>query len=129
MFEITPTPISDCRAQIERSLRGHEALLGQLSAVASMGVPVSDGRPPFVQVAADELAGEDVDEILGYAGIPASNAPIGLPMTFEPFSSEGVLLFPLEGSSSIWGRWHPTSFRLSIEPDRWTRSLSNGETS
>lgn len=95
MFEITPTPISECRAQIERSLSGHEALLGLLPASAEASV--AGEQRPFVQLAAEELAGEDVDEILGYAGIPASNAPIGLPMRFQPMSSEGVLLFPLEG--------------------------------
>lgn len=104
MFEITPTPISECRAQIERSLRGHEALLGQLSAAAPKEGSVAAGRRPFVQLAADELVGEDVDEILGYAGIRASNAPIGLPIAFEPVSSEGVLLFPLEGLEQHLGQ-------------------------
>lgn len=95
MFEISPTPISECRAHLEPLLRGHDALRDQLL-LAAMN-KASGGPRPFLQLAADELAGEDVDAILGYAGIPSANAPIGLPVAFKPFSDADVLLFPLEG--------------------------------
>ena len=51
---------------------------------------------PFVQLSHQEIPSEDVEAVLGYAGITAANAPVGLPCEFEPRKmGESCLLFPL----------------------------------
>lgn len=98
MFEITPVPL---REVLDR-LRPFSALVPDLWSKVS-GLPTSSSHTerPFVQLAAHEMPGDEVDRLLGYAGIPASNAPIGLPLTFEPQRlGEALgadLLFPLDG--------------------------------
>jgi len=61
---------------------------------------LGDGLP-FVQLSYDELEGAEMDRLLGYAGIPQSNRPIGLigdfnPTVIEPSGNER-LLFPVQG--------------------------------
>lgn len=60
------------------------------------------GGSPFLQFAYDEISGLEIDRLLGYAGICAANAPIGLdydaPARFLGADSRNrVLLFPLAG--------------------------------
>lgn len=53
---------------------------------------------PFVQLSHQEIPGEHVEQVLGYAGITASNSAVGLPCDFEPRKVRGnALLFPLHG--------------------------------
>ena len=53
---------------------------------------------PFMQLSHQEIPENDVEAVLGYAGISAANAPIGLPGDFEPRKvGRDCLLFPLSG--------------------------------
>lgn len=53
---------------------------------------------PFLQLSYQEISTEDIEMVLGYAGITAANAPVGLPADFELFQTDGdCLLFPLSG--------------------------------
>jgi hypothetical protein len=54
------------------------------------------GQRPFVQLSHQEIPEEDVERVLGYAGITAANAPVGIPCDFEPRKlGRDYLLFPL----------------------------------
>jgi hypothetical protein len=56
------------------------------------------GQRPSVQLSHQEIPGNDVEAVLGYAGITAANAPVGLPGDFEPRKiGRDYLLFPLSG--------------------------------
>jgi hypothetical protein len=51
---------------------------------------------PFVQLSHQELPENDVEAVLGYAGITTANAPVGLPSDFEPRKlGRDCLIFPL----------------------------------
>ena len=51
---------------------------------------------PFVELSHQEIPGEDVETVLGYAGITTANAPVGLPCDFEPRKlGQDYLLFSL----------------------------------
>ena len=51
---------------------------------------------PSVQLSHQEIPAEDVERILGYAGITTANVPVGLPCDFEPRRlGQDYLLFPL----------------------------------
>jgi len=53
---------------------------------------------PFVELSHQEIPGDDVEAVLGYAGITVANTPIGLPCDFEPRKvGRDCLLFPLSG--------------------------------
>lgn len=69
-----------------------------LAFVVSDALLCDSAARPFVQLSYQEISGEDIEAVLGYAGITAANAPIGLPRDFEPFRTGGdCLLFPLSG--------------------------------
>lgn len=82
---------------------GRERLLGEFgretaSLLASL---VSDSglcdpaQRPVVQLSHQDISADDVESILGYAGITKANAPVGLPCDFEPERVGQYLLFPL----------------------------------
>lgn len=49
-----------------------------------------------MQLSHQEIPEDDVEGVLGYAGITAANAPVGLPCDFEPRKvGRDCLLFPL----------------------------------
>ena len=51
---------------------------------------------PFVQLSHQEISEEDVELVLGYAGITMANAPVGFPCDFEPRKlGRDYLIFPL----------------------------------
>lgn len=51
---------------------------------------------PFVQLSHQAIPTEDVEQVLGYAGITTANAPVGLPCDFEPRKlGRNYLLFAL----------------------------------
>lgn len=53
---------------------------------------------PFVQLSHQDIPEEDVEAVLGYAGITTANSPVGLPGDFEPRKAgRDGLLFPLSG--------------------------------
>ena len=91
-------PFSEARAFLSQYSSQFQDIWSKLSINSTKDV--SEERP-FVQVAADEIPGEEVDEILGYADIPVYNAPIGLPFNFDPLplgkEPNELLLFPLDG--------------------------------
>jgi hypothetical protein len=63
---------------------------------------------PFVQLSHQEVPAQDVEQVLGYAGITASNSPIGLPCDFEPRKlGRNCLLFPLRHLEAHVRRAHP----------------------
>ena len=75
---------------------------GQAADLLASVVPDTDlcdpAQRPFVQLSHQEIPEDDVEAVLGYAGITAANAPIGLPGDFEPRKvGRNCLLFPLSG--------------------------------
>jgi hypothetical protein len=53
---------------------------------------------PFIQLSNDEIEASRIDLLLGYEGIAAANAPIGLPgLEKKQQLSSGPLLFSIEG--------------------------------
>jgi hypothetical protein len=54
------------------------------------------GKRPFVELSYQEIPEEDIEQILGYAGITEANRAIGLPCDFEPRAyGRDYLLYPL----------------------------------
>lgn len=51
------------------------------------------GERPFVQIAHSEINQQDLESVLGYAGIVQANSPIGLPIAMEPLAVGKSLLF------------------------------------
>jgi len=92
MFEILPTPIQECVPLLHDILRSHSNIMEE---VASMISTKPKTTRPFVQLNSEEMSGEEVDQILGYAGIPTYDIPIGLPLEFEPIATERGLVFSL----------------------------------
>jgi hypothetical protein len=84
--------------------RGQDMILGDIASEAAdvLASVVPDAQlcepaqRPFIQLSHQEIPEEDVEQVLGYAGITAANAPVGLPCDFEPRRVGGhYLLFPL----------------------------------
>jgi len=95
MFTIAPSSIHAVRAQLGASASACEHLLGQLPDIEATCTRIPC---PIVQLSRDEISLNDVDTLLGYAGIASANAPIGLPLTFAPLNlAPAFLLFPLAG--------------------------------
>lgn len=70
-------------------------------------------KRPFLQFSHEEIPEEDVEVVLGYAGITKANAPVGLPCNFEPqWSGRDCLLFPL---SELENHLHRTQPALVAE--------------
>jgi hypothetical protein len=90
MFTIIPYG----RGQRLDSLNGEAADL--LASVGPDEQLCEPGKRPFVELSYQEIPEEDIEQVLGYAGITKANAPIGLPCEFEPRKcGRGYLLFPL----------------------------------
>lgn len=98
MFEISPESMRAIREQLSQFASD----IPGLSAALDSDDPEVPHMRPFVQLSSDEMSGDEVDRLLGYAGIPSSNSPIGLPFSFDPIRvgaelAPHVLLFPLDG--------------------------------
>ena len=52
---------------------------------------------PFVQLSHHEIPENDVEAVLGFAGITTADTPTGLPGDFEPRKVGDCLFFPLSG--------------------------------
>lgn len=82
---------------------GREHLLGEFSGETAslLASLVSDtglsdpAQRPFVQLSHQDIPEDDVEAVLGYAGITKAHAPVGLPCDFEPESVGQYFLFPL----------------------------------
>jgi hypothetical protein len=92
MFEILPTPIQECLPLLHDILRNHSNIMEEATSIISTN---SKATHPFVQLNHEEMSGEEVDRILGYAGISTYDTPIGLPLEFEPITTERGLVFSL----------------------------------
>src|SRR6185369_16138602 len=55
-----------------------------LASVVPDGQLCDPAQRPFVQLSYQEIPADEIDAVLGYAGIAAANAPVGLPGEFEP---------------------------------------------
>lgn len=88
MLDIVPISLPDARALLGQGLP---------EGVAAPEGPSVPEPFPCLQLAYDEIEGAEIDTLLGYAGIPQANSPLGLPGTFAPTTtSGGWLLFPLD---------------------------------
>jgi hypothetical protein len=90
MFTIIPYG----RGQSLDSLNSEAAdLLAPIAPDAQLCEP---GKRPFVELSYEEIPEQDIEQLLGYAGITKANAPVGLPCAFEPRKcGRDYLLFPL----------------------------------
>jgi len=97
MLEIFPQSLS----AIKERIRPFAADVPQIwSSLHDTEKSVKSKRP-FIQLSSRDLEDSDVDNILGYAGIPMANAPIGLPFAFESKQlGNEILIFPLDGLES-----------------------------
>jgi hypothetical protein len=97
VFEITSAPFSEVRALLDEYSSKCAGIWSQLAIESAHEIE----NRPFIQLARDELSGDEVDNILSYADIPLFNGPIGLPFNFDPLTlGKGPnewLLFPLDG--------------------------------
>ncbi len=96
MIEIAPAQIPDIRAR----LKSASAELGDAWAqMESIEVQPRRQQAPFVQLAHDELPGEEIDAILAYEGIPQFNGAIGIPFPSRPvqLGKKELLVFPIDG--------------------------------
>lgn len=60
---------------------------------------------PFVELSHQEIPKEDVEAVLGYAGMTKANAPVGLPGDFERrLVARDCLLLPLSGLEAHFRR-------------------------
>ena len=116
MFEILPTPIQECVPLLHDILRSHSNIMEE---AASMISTKPKTTRPFVQLNSEEMSGEEVDQILGYAGIPTYDIPIGLPLEFEPIATERGLVFytsnHLEGEPGKQGTIYKKHGALCLE--------------
>jgi len=94
MFEIFPEPLE----LLEERIESYAAEMSQIWPKAKEAEIMDLKKKPFVQLSSEDLAAEDVEQILGYAGIPKSNGPIGLPIDIEPKQlGADILIFPVKG--------------------------------
>lgn len=95
MLTIEPKSIADTRRLLEEQAKHLGDVWHELQRPHESAV---EQDHPFVQLSSDEMAGEEIDQILGYEEIPRFDAPIGLPLDFEPIALGGrkILVFPLE---------------------------------
>ena len=89
MFKIIPYGRGHILGDFDNEASG---LLASLVSDAELCDPA---ERPFVQLSHQEIPEDDVEEVLGYAGITKANSPVGLPCDFEPERVGQYLLFPL----------------------------------
>ncbi len=78
MFTIIPYGQGHLPGQISKEAAD---LLTSVVPDTQLGDPA---KRPFVQLSHQDLSEEDLEAVLGYAGITAANAPVGLPCDCEP---------------------------------------------
>ena len=86
-----------------------------VSVVPDAQLPPASDRP-FVQFTRSEIADEDVERALGYAGITKANAPVGIPAPTEPRAvGRDFLIFSL---SSLDAHLRETALDTITECER-----------
>ena len=112
MLEIYPISY----VSLKNDVRGLESKYQSIwDEIVNRGGEITPNKSLFLQVGYNEIAGEELDRILGYRGIAQANKPIGLPCEFDAFSwarSTGseTLLFPLSGLYSHFREVAPVIF-------------------
>ena len=87
MFEIYPTAASD-----------HSLFSAQIGDPLLVPTGRLSANPPYLQVGYNEIDGKEIDLVLSYASISATNAPLGVPRDFEPFGDgKQSVTFPIAG--------------------------------
>jgi hypothetical protein len=93
MFTIIPKGQTTILTQFGEISADIAALLS--SVVPDSQLPPSADRP-CVQLAHSEITDDEVERVLGYAGITRANAPVGVPVLTGPRSvGRGFLVFSL----------------------------------
>lgn len=98
MFEIVACTIAELQVKLEGF--SDQIPFNLYQKLDSSNLSINQNDSPFVQLGYDEIADEEINRLLGYAGIASVNAPIGLNGDFAPVligtePKTQVLLFSL----------------------------------
>jgi hypothetical protein len=110
-MEIQPVRYASVMDHLRDMERTHPDIWQELASYVNAPEPAPQ---PLVQISYDEIVGEELDRLLGYAGIPKSNRPIGLVGEFPPFVvgtlGGGCLVFPVKGLYRHFSEMAPDLF-------------------